>query len=373
MSHYLIKSSNFNIIDPNKGLVMKKQNIINLIKYHSEKNDIAFNAEAYEVAKVFETSGDVSIARYIMSLISNKNTFAPQSVNEEGIVSSYLQEIVPDNNAPLPLPEDIHSDIQGIVNAVGRFSELNKFLFYGPAGTGKTESAKFIAKTLGRDLYLVNYSQLIDSKLGQTAKNITNLFSELNNAKYPNKLVVLFDEIDALALDRTNLNDVREMGRVTSTMLSQLESLDPDILVIATTNLYEHLDKAFARRFDSIVDFSRYSQDDLIEIAEIILSNYLNKFSDVGRDVKLFRKVLQTCVPLPFPGDLKNIIKTALGFSDPTMPYDYIRRIYLRLSKQNQLDINILYSQKFTLREIERLTGISKSNVARKLKEVADE
>lgn len=37
---------------------MKKKNIINLIKYYSENNDMGFKNEAYEIAKDFDLSGD---------------------------------------------------------------------------------------------------------------------------------------------------------------------------------------------------------------------------------------------------------------------------------------------------------------------------
>ena len=33
---------------------MKKKNIINLIRYHSEGNEAGFRSEAYEIAKEFE-------------------------------------------------------------------------------------------------------------------------------------------------------------------------------------------------------------------------------------------------------------------------------------------------------------------------------
>ena len=354
---------------------MKKQNILNLIKYHSEDNEIGFKTEAYEIAKCFEAMGDRSLAHHIMMLISRKNALTPQSVETDNfIISTFLQK-VPLKSQPnaLPLPEDIFADIEGIINAVGRFNELNKFLFYGPAGTGKTESVKEISKRLARDLYIVNYSQLIDSRLGQTAKNISDLFVEINNYKYPNRLLILFDELDALALDRTNSNDVREMGRVTSTLLTCLDGMDPNVLLIATTNLYEHMDKAFLRRFDATVDFSRYSKADLIDVAEVILQSYLTKFPDVGRNVKLFRKIMELPNKLPYPGDIKNIIKSSLGFSNPSSEFDYMRRIYLKLTGQSSLSLSRLNFEGFTLREIEILTGVSKSNVARKLKEIKDE
>lgn len=43
--------------------------------------------------------------------------------------------------------------------------------------------------------------------------------------------------------------------------------MDERIVLIATTNLFEHFDKALIRRFDSVIDFNRYSQEDLMDIS----------------------------------------------------------------------------------------------------------
>ena len=51
------------------------------------------------------------------------------------------------------------------------------------------------------------------------------------------------DELDSIALDRTNQNDLREMGRATSAMLKGLDRIDDRVVLIATTNLFEHFDK----------------------------------------------------------------------------------------------------------------------------------
>lgn len=344
---------------------MKKKNIINLIKYYADDNDAGFRSEAYEIARDFDSTGDYQLAEYIMALLSNANTFVPQ-MNES---SSGFFEKISISNEPLPLPEAIQQDIIGLINAVSRNLGINKFLFQGPPGTGKTETAKQIARILGRELYMVDFSAVIDSKLGQTQKNITALFKEINSFAHPDRVLIMFDEIDSIALDRTNSNDLREMGRATSTILKELDRLDERVVLIATTNLYGHFDKALIRRFDSVIGFDRYSRDDLLEISDVLVNNFLNKFKCSGRNIRLFRKIIGLMDPIPYPGDLKNIIRTAVAFSNPADEFDYLKRLYSVVNCDKRMDLKKLQEQGFTVREIEILTGVSKSQVSRELKE----
>ena len=343
---------------------MKKANIINLIKYYTENNDAGFRNEAYQIANEFDKLGDYQLSEYIMALLSNANTFIPQISNSD---LNFVKKMEV-NGDPLPLPEDIEADIIGIVNAVGHKIGINKFLFQGDPGTGKTETVKHIARILGRELFIIDFAYVIDSKLGQTGKNISDLFDEINALTNPEKVVVLFDEIDALALDRTDSHDLREMGRATTSVLKGLDNLNSRILLIATTNLFKHFDKALIRRFDSVIDFNRYSREDLIDIAEIILNYYLPKFKNATRNIRLFKKIISLMKDIPYPGDLKNIIKTALAFSNPNDEYDYLKRFYKFASKDIDNSLKNLKDKGFTVREIEILTGVSKSQVSRELK-----
>ena len=350
---------------------MKKQNVLNLIKYHVERNENSFRNEAVAIARYFDSIGDYQLAEYIMGLISESNLYAPQSSDFE---SEFLKQIETRGMEALNLPLEISEDIKGIINAVNHNVGINKFLFEGLPGSGKTEAAKNVARLLNRSLFVVDFENLIDSKLGQTNKNITNVFKEINMIPNANKIVVL---IDVIALDRINSNDVREMGRVTSTILRELDrltDLNKEIVIIATTNLYSNFDKALVRRFDAVINFNRYSEEDLIEVAEYYFSSFIKNFKGTSKDVRLFRKILKTAKKLPYPGELKNIIKTSLAFSDIGSEYDYLKRLYNNLiGNLEQKDLSKLYEEGFTIREIEKLKGESKSAVARKLnKEGAD-
>lgn len=347
---------------------MKKQNVLNLIKYHVERNETAFRNESILIARYFDSIGDSQLAEYIMGLISESNLYSPQSSEFE---SKFLKQVDTKSLNSLNLPSEISEDLKGIINAVNHNIGINKFLFEGLPGSGKTEAAKNIARLLNRSLFIVDFENLIDSKLGQTNKNIANVFHEINTIPNANKVVILFDEIDVIALDRINSNDVREMGRVTSTILRELDrltDLNKEIVIIATTNLYPNFDKALTRRFDAIINFNRYSKEDLIEVAEYYFSSFIKSFKNISKDSRLFKKILKLAPQLPYPGELKNIIKTSLAFSDIGSEYDYLKRLYNNLiGNLEQKDLNALYNEGFTIREIEKLKGKSKSAIAREL------
>ena len=112
---------------------MKKKNIISLIRCYAEKNDDGFRNEAYEIARDFDASGDHQLAEYIMSLLSNVNTFVPQM---EGHESTFFERIEAKEDMLL-LPDSITQDLLGVVNAIAHRIGINKFLFQGAPGTGK--------------------------------------------------------------------------------------------------------------------------------------------------------------------------------------------------------------------------------------------
>ena len=87
------------------------------------------------------------------------------------------------------------------------------------------------------------------------------------------------------------------------------------------------------------VSFDRYSKEDLIEIADELLSSTLKKNVNSKQDMRLFNKILKNMESIPFPGDLKQIIKTSIAFSSEANEYDYLRKIYFALNDNKEIDI----------------------------------
>ena len=93
------------------------------------------------------------------------------------------------------------------------------------------------------------------------------------------------------------------------------------------------------------------------------------KFKLGNKDIRIFRKIMALLNPIPYPGELKNLIKTAVAFSDPEDGTDYLRRLYDTVTGEKPEDLKKLQAQSFTVREMEILTKKPKSTVARELKE----
>lgn len=342
---------------------MKKKDVLNLIKYHTDENEKGFRAQALLIADDFYDNGDKELSEYIRTMIYKVNVLSPQAND-----SSPFMKKARTSSDPLPLPECIMKDVMGMVRATQNDSGINKFLFSGAPGTGKTETAKQVARILDRELFIVESSSLIDSRLGQSPKNIVSLFEEIERFPRPKKALVLFDEFDALAMERNSDHDLKEMGRVTTAVFKGLDELNEDVLLIATTNMADKFDKALLRRFDKVIDFSRYTKEDIVEVGLALYDLYLKKFRFAKSNKKLFKKIVSLMDPFLYPGDLKNVIRSSFAFSNPENPYEYLSLLFENVCPKRKKDLDSLHELGFSLREIEVITGTSKSKVSRDLK-----
>lgn len=165
-------------------------------------------------------------------------------------------DFVSDGPAPIYGPA-ILGTIEGLLQEWNSAAALQSvgveptrtLLIYGPPGSGKTVTARYIAERLGLPLITARIDGLISSFLGTTARNIANLFDFAN--RYA--CVLLLDEFDALAKLRDDPQEIGEIKRVVNTLLQNLDMRREVGITIAITNHDRLLDPAVWRRFETHV------------------------------------------------------------------------------------------------------------------------
>lgn len=139
---------------------------------------------------------------------------------------------------------------------------VNSTMLYGESGTGKTTFGKYIAYRLGLPFAYINFSRMIDSALGGTAKNISNGFNYIKQVK----CVFMLDEVDAIGLKRGS-EDVGEMSRIVIGLMQELDMLTSDTVLLGATNRIDIIDKALLRRFTIKNEVTRLSKEERAEMA----------------------------------------------------------------------------------------------------------
>ena len=129
-------------------------------------------------------------------------------------------------------------------------------LLYGPPGCGKTMLAAAAAAECDAVFINLKVSDIKDKYVGESEKNIKQVF-EL--ARSYERAILFFDEIDALAGERSGYREGHERSLVNE-LLTQMDALESkgsprNYLVLAATNQPWSVDLALRRsgRFDSTV------------------------------------------------------------------------------------------------------------------------
>ncbi len=127
-------------------------------------------------------------------------------------------------------------------------------LMYGPPGCGKTHLARATAGEIRAKFIAVGINDILDMWLGNSEKNLHERFDQ---ARRNRPCVLFFDEVDALAANRSDLrySASRQIINQFLAELDGVQSSNEGVLILAATNAPWHLDAAFRRpgRFDRIL------------------------------------------------------------------------------------------------------------------------
>jgi hypothetical protein len=179
-----------------------------------------------------------------------------------------MAELLPDEigDAALVLPPITRREIEALATRCvardaladrlgpatrARYRSGVRTLFVGPSGTGKTLAAGWLATRLGLPLYRVDLASITSKYIGETEKNLAQLFARAEHAE----VVLLFDEADSLFGKRTDVREANDRfaNAQTNYLLQRVESFEG--IAILTSNSRARFDSAFTRRLDIVVEF----------------------------------------------------------------------------------------------------------------------
>ena len=133
-----------------------------------------------------------------------------------------------------------------------------KVLLYGHPGTGKTEFVYQAAKICQVEIMQLNFSEIQSKWVGETEKNIAKIFEAYEKKRLQRKspVILLLNEADGLMSRRVEVNHSNDAfhNQVQTKMLEELDHFEG--ILIATTNVKQHLDTAFFRRFSFCQEIS---------------------------------------------------------------------------------------------------------------------
>lgn len=145
---------------------------------------------------------------------------------------------------------------------------MNRLLFYGASGTGKTYLSKALSNYMDYYMLYVDIAQALSD--GSVSQAISDTFYLAN--KYE-RVLLMYDECDSIAFSRESGATSETSRRACNSIFQQLDQMKPSVVFISATNLRHKLDPAYMTRFNLQLEFNK---------PELSIEDTLKKFLKPG-------------------------------------------------------------------------------------------
>jgi len=167
-------------------------------------------------------------------------------------------------------------------------------LLFGPPGCGKTLLAAAVAKEINASFYSVDATNIMSKWLGESEKNVAQIFTAARKAASDGKPSILFiDEVDSLVGIRSS--EVGGEVRSRNQFLREMDGIEDKkkpihVYVIGATNKPWVLDEPFIRRFQKRILIPLPDFDARLEMLKTYTGNLT---LDPGVDLKELARILE--------------------------------------------------------------------------------
>ncbi len=198
----------------------------------------------------------------------------------------------------LIIPQEIQIEILSVIELLRDPKTSAKYgvkipkgiIFSGPPGNGKTTIAKVIANTAGLNFFSFSADQVISKWVGDSEKNLSNLFNAANKYK---PAIVFIDEIDSIGRARSSGGE-QWSENLLNHFLQLIDGVHKTegIYVIGATNRPDLIDPALKRsgRLNKEITIPQPDLNARLHLFQLYLKKL--KLAD-GVDVRILAKVTE--------------------------------------------------------------------------------